>query len=162
MSYTVIVNNNVYTLPDPGDPPLYAEELKAFFQELASVSNNQQGPLDISETDFNFINNKSTPTDVQGFSIITAAVASFVASYVIKRTDGTLVITESGQLFGKQGASGWTLAIGNVQADSSLFDGYSGVEFSITSVGQVQYTSTNLPGQTQGIITFKVKTIAQG
>ena len=162
MAYQVTLNNIVFTLPDPGDPPVYAEELKAYFQELAKVGNNQLGPLDIVETDFNFANNQSSPANVQGFDVVTANKASFVADYLVTRTDGSIILTESGQIFGMQGSAGWSIAIGNIQSDSTLFDGFSGVSFDITSGGQLTYTSTNLVGQSQGIITFKLKSLVQG
>lgn len=162
MAYTVTLNNIVFTLPSPGDPPVYAEELQAYFQELAKVGNNQLGPLDIVQTDFNFTNNVSTPTAVQGFDVVTANKTSFVAEYIVSRTDGSITLTESGQIFGMQGSAGWSIAIGNIQSDSTLFDGFSGVSFDITTGGQITYTSTNFVGQTQGIITFKLKALVQG
>lgn len=161
MSYTVTVNNTVFTLPDPGDPPNYAEELKSFFQEVAAVLNSQSGALDIIETDFNFNNNVSSPTDVQGFNVVTSNIASFIGEYLIKRVSGGTTITESGQLYGRQGAGGWSLAVGDITSDSTLFDGFSGVDFTITTAGQLQYVSTNFVGQTQGLMTFKMKAIQQ-
>lgn len=161
MPFQVTVNNTVFNLPLPGDPPEYAEDLAAFYQAVADVLNSQSGPLDIIETDFSFDNNISTPTDVQGFAVITANIAAFTADYVIKRVNGSGTITEAGQIFGRQGSAGWSIGQGNITSDSTLFDGFSGVSFDITTGGQLQYQSTDYTAQTEGVITFKMKAISQ-
>ena len=160
MSVTVTVNNKSFELPSPGDEG-YAEDLLAFWEEISDVLNTVSAPLDILETDFNFTNNQVTPANVTGLTFPTSNIASFVSDYIITRDDGTTKITEQGQLFGFQGDSGWELGRSNVITDSTVFGGEAGVEFSITSAGQVQYTSQDYTGQLTGTMTFRAKTMQQ-
>jgi len=159
MSKTVIINNISFEIPEVGEEN-YGEELTAYLVEIANVLNTTQGPLDVTTTDFTFVNNQATPANVTGLSFATSNVAQATITYVITRDNGTK-ITEAGEMYAFQGDSGWELSRGNAQSDSTLFDGDCGIEFSITSAGQVQYTSQDYSGQISGVITFKASTMEQ-
>jgi hypothetical protein len=157
MPIPVTLNNKSFLIPTAGEEG-YAEELTAYLTELAVVANSFIQPLDILPTNFNFSNNQVAPADVTGLSFPTASVVGVTIDYVITRDNGTK-ITEKGNLYAYQGETNWHLAQGNVLSDSPTGD--VGILFSITSDGQVQYTSTNYAGQTSGIITFTAKTQLQ-
>jgi hypothetical protein len=75
-------------------------------------------------------------------------VRSFRVDGNIYRTTGIVESSEQFILNGLyQGASGWALTLEG--------EGNAGVTFSITGSGQVQYTSTNIVGQTSGKIKFR-------
>ena len=159
------VKNTSIIIPEVSDEN-YGEELTFFFCELVDIINSLSSPLDINQRDFNFNNNVGTPTDITGFLFSTSNKAKFIADYIITRDNGTNILTETGTLIGRQGTSGWTIARIDVDndVDNTNFpgsNGYIGVEFSITSAGQIQYTSDNYPSQTTGTITFKAKALEQ-
>jgi len=169
VSKTVIINNTSFTIPDPGDEN-YGEELQAYLVEVATVLNSISSALDILETDFNFINNQTAFTNIVGFSFPTANVASFESDYVITRSDGINIAVESGKLRGFQADGVWYLSRfdteNNVTSSLSAVlpsasEGDIGIDFDITSAGQVRYKSNNFNGQTIGIITFKAKAVEQ-
>lgn len=162
---TVIVNNTSFEIPESGDEN-YAEDLTAFFVEIVEVLNSVTAPLDIIETDFNFANNQVSPANIVGMSFPTSNVASFTIEYVITRQNASFLITERGTLHGARGTATWNMSRGNVHNDVTntnfpTSDGHIGVDFDITSAGQVTYTSNNFTGQLVGKITFTAKTIQQ-
>lgn len=121
--------------------------LKGIDAELAKVSGSS---TDIADTSFSLSNNQSTAADITGFTFANASVRSFDAlvSVVI---DATADLYESFKLLGIQKGSGWDLSVNNVGDQSEI-------EFSITSAGQVQYTSGNYAGFSSGTIKFRAIT----
>lgn len=101
-----------------------------------SVSTTSAG--DINETLFNAANNQSVAANVTGLAFANATVRSFkVLLSVVIDADSDLF--EAFELLGVQNSSGWSMTVSSV-GDTS------GIVFSITSSGQVQYTSLNKTG----------------
>lgn len=165
MPKLVTLNNKSFEIAEAGDQN-YGEDQTAYLVELATVINSLKNPLDITQTEFTFQNNQLAPADVDQLAFFTGDIASFIVDYVISRDNGTTKIVEQGQLIGHQGTSGWEMSRANVSGDvnNTNFPGSNGdigVELTITTGGQVQYTSNNYPGQTVGIIAFLAKTVSQ-
>jgi len=108
---------------------------------------------DINQTSFSAANNQASPANVTGFAFANANVRSFKALVSI-HIDATVDLDEVVELTGVQAGGDWYL--------SPVFTGgdTSGVEFSITSAGQVQYTSTNVSGFVSSTIKFRAITTA--
>jgi hypothetical protein len=85
---------------------------------------------------FSADNNVSTPTNVSG--LLFQTTKSFHCQLVVV-IDATSDIYENFTLSGNKTNNGWNLYV-------SSFGDTSGVNFSITSGGQLQYTSTNADG----------------
>lgn len=105
---------------------------------------------DIVETSFNLSNNQTTAADVTAFSFSTSVVRSFKALISVEIAASTHVY-ECYEVLGIQKGSGFEISVDSVGDDS-------GVVFSITSAGQIQYTSANLGGFTSGKIKFRATT----
>jgi hypothetical protein len=107
---------------------------------------------DLSEISFSSANNQSSAANVTGFAFANATVRSFkaIASVYINATSS---LYESFELTGIQRGSGWLLQV------SSMGD-VSGIIFSITSSGQIMYTSTNIAGFSAGTIKFRAHTLS--
>lgn len=102
-------------------------------------------PSSIPETEFAFLNNQTAPADVTGLSFGTE-VKYFKAPIFINRgADG-----ESVELVGVNSSTGWQLTVNTQLGDDT------GVDFSITAGGQIQYISTNTVG---GVLVYKAQTI---
>ena len=97
---------------------------------------------------FNAANNVAAASNVTGFSFNSASVVSFSANVSVIVTNST-VSYETFTLNGAYSSSGWIL-------NSSSRGDVSGITFSITSVGQIQYTSTNVAGWTSSVFRFSV------
>lgn len=96
-------------------------------------------------------NNVSSATNVTGLSFPTADIRYFEAKVVITitKTD-TTTLDEIISLRGNNTDSGWQLFIENI-GDTS------GVTFTITSTGQVRYTSTNVTSFSSSIFRFSAQ-----
>lgn len=105
---------------------------------------------DIQETSFAMSNNVSSPANITGFAFANAVVRSFEAqvSVAISATSSKFEVFK---LSGIQISSNWNMSIVSTGDDS-------GVVFSITSAGAIQYTSANTSGFTAGKINFRAQT----
>lgn len=107
-------------------------------------------PGDIAETSFSLANNQAVAADVTGLAFASGVVRSFkvLASVVI---DATVDSYESFEILGIQKGASYDIAVNSVGDDS-------GIVFSITSAGQIQYTSGNAAGFVSGTMKFRAIT----
>ena len=106
---------------------------------------------DINEREFSAQNNQVTPQNITGFDFTNAAIKSFSG---IVCTTVTTTIDEMDALYEIKGIkkrTGWVIY------SSSVGDNV-GINFTITSSGQVQYTSTNVLDWTDTKMKFRAIT----
>lgn len=106
---------------------------------------------DIPDTQVAFLNNQVTPVDITGFAFANANVQAFKATISVK-VDATADLFEVYTLDGIQKSANWEMAQMAVGDDS-------GVVFSITNAGQIQYTSSNYSGFVSGEFSFRAFTV---
>ena len=111
---------------------------------------NLKSTGDISETSYSITNSQTSAHNITGFAFDNAIVRSFEAEVSVK-IDADADLFEKLSISGIQKGSDWEIAV------RSLGDS-SGVVFSITSAGQLQYTSLNYTGFVSGIIKFRAIT----
>jgi len=102
---------------------------------------------DMQETAFNAANNQIAPADVTGFLFAAATVRSFKALVSVS-IDATADLYEAFELVGINKNGTFDMAVSAVGDDS-------GIVFSITSAGQIQYTSTNVSGFVSDLMKFR-------
>jgi len=155
LAKTLIVNNIPFEYPTSGQEPGWGGPATDWATEVTEVLSNIVGPDDILETTFNIANNQSSAQNVTGLVFNIGSVRSAVIEYNVYRTSDTTPngLLETGEMHiaYNTATSSWLLGIGGVV-------GNSGVNFSITSLGQVQYTSTDI-GDTNysGLMKFSAK-----
>lgn len=162
MPITLTVNNIPFEYPIPGDSPGWGQGASDWAEEVTFVLNNLLGPNDITETTFNIANNVSSFTNVNGLIFNTGEVRSATVAYSIYRisTSNMSGNTESGVMnlsYDNLASSGqkWSLIIGNVT-------GNSGVIFTVTDAGQIQYQSTDIGSAGySGVMHFKATALSQ-
>lgn len=111
---------------------------------------NLKSAGDISEGTFSITNNEPLPTNITGLSFDTGIVRSFEAQVSIK-IDADSDLFEEVTISGIQKGSSWDISIKSV-------GDVSGVQFSITNAGQMQYTSENYAGFVSGTLKFRALT----
>lgn len=156
MADSVVISGTTYSIPVQGTPPAWGDDLNSLLQALVAVANTSAGPADILTTNFTIANNVSGATNVTGAAFDTSSVRSSIISYSIYRSTTTTEMSESGQIYicYKSTAATWELA--------QNYAGTSGVIFSITNGGQIQYTSTNFGGTSYvGKMKFSAKSFLQ-
>lgn len=102
---------------------------------------------DIAHTSFSAANNQSTLADITGFTFSNASIRSFKAVVSIA-IDATSDLFEVIEITGIQKASDWSISVTR-NGDNT------GINFDITSAGQVQYDSTNISGWVSTKINFR-------
>lgn len=104
-------------------------------------------PGDINPTSFAAANNQVAAADVTGFAFANGVVRSFDAIVHVV-IDATTDSFEVFKLSGVQKAASWDMAVVSVGDES-------GVVFSITSSGQIQYSSANSAGFVSNSMKFR-------
>lgn len=155
MSTSVTISGTTYLIPSQGQSPAWGDDLNALLQALVSISNTAVGPADILTTSFTIANNSST-ANVTGASFDTSTVRSAIISYSIYRSSSTTEMSEAGQIMITYLSTAGTWQL------SQYTVGTSGVTFTITNGGQIQYTSTNFSGISYvGKMKFSAKSFLQ-
>lgn len=158
MPKVLIINNTPFNYPTAGDEPGWGGAATGWAEEVTKVLNNVVGPDDILETSFGIANAQSISVDVTGLIFNAGSVRSAVVSYAIYRLSDSTPSgsAETGQMhLIYDNNDGWNLGIGGVI-------GNSGVTFSITPAGQIQYQSTDIGSiNYNGIIKFAAKALQQ-
>lgn len=116
-----------------------------FLSGIAAVSAG-----DISETSFAMSANVTIPADVTGLSFSNATVRSFDALVSVE-IDATAGLYETFRILGIQKNGSWDISVEATGDDSQ-------VDFTITSAGQIQYTSIAYAGFVSGSIKFRAIT----
>jgi DNA-binding ferritin-like protein len=124
--------------------------IAAHLDELASRTKSleQAAPVpvgDIAQTNFSFENNQSAAANVTGLVFDNLSVRSFVAEVAVERDT-------SSEAFIFHGVN----INGNFSMSQESVGDDAGVEFTITSSGQIQYTSTN---GVAGTIKFRARSL---
>jgi hypothetical protein len=107
-------------------------------------------PGDIDEQSYSFSNSQAVPESITGFTFSNATVRSFKATVSVS-IDADSNLYEVFEINGIQKDSAWDLAVSSVGDNTGIF-------FSITSAGQVQYTSSSYSGFILGTMKFKALT----
>lgn len=140
MATTVVIAGTTYNIADQGLSPPWGQDQHDLLVAITTQLNSIVGSSDIGLTTFTIANNTSSVANVTGLSFDTSTVRSAIAQYSIYRNSSTTETSECGQIYAtyKSVAGTWEIA--------QSYTGSSGVVFSITSAGQIQYTSTNFSG----------------
>ena len=152
------IQGKVYDYPDAGQDDIgWGEDATGWAEAVTEAINSLLGSGDILETTALILNNQTTATDVVGLAFSNTLVRAANIQYAVYRTDDLPTgIAESGTIYLTYNSSSteWTL--------SQNKNGDAGITFSVTSLGQVQYQSTNLTGGNySGKIIFTAATLAQ-
>ena len=115
---------------------------------MAGVAVGSAG--DIQETSFSIANNQVAAANVTGLAFSNSVVRSFKA-LVSVQIDATLDLWETVELIGINKAGVFDMAQSGIGDDT-------GVVLTITSGGQIQYTSATYSGFVSGAIKFRAIT----
>lgn len=132
------------------DPTVAQDAATKSYVDAQVAGSGSASAGDIAETSFSMANDQSSAADVTGLAFAPATVRSFRALVSVE-IDATADLFEVHELLGIQKGSDWDLSVQATGDDS-------GVNFTITTAGQIQYTSSNVSGFVSGDIKFRAET----
>ena len=102
-------------------------------------------PLGIERT-FTIVNNTAAPADITGLKVNARGVSQAFVEFLVQRVTtggGAVELIESGSfnLTYNPTAEDWNITLTQINVPDN-----SGVDFTVTATGQVQYTSSNVAG----------------
>lgn len=158
MSIQVSVDGVIYNIPTEGERG-WGENVTNWIEAVSDKLNEISSDVDIPLTSFTLTNNQSSFADITGMILDTSTVRGCNITYSVYRvvTSGLTVISELSetgniQVTYKSSALTWEL--------TQTKTGSSGIQFGITTDGQIQYKSTNATGGVHaGNIKFVGKSI---
>lgn len=155
MAKNLQIGSTIYEYPEPGEGAGWSEGATSWAEGVTDALATVQGPNDIILETATLANNQFTPVNVVGLSFDTGQVQHVTIEFLLIRsyTDATPTETESGTIIGNYNGSDFFISPDSV--------GDVGVDFSITSVGQVQYVSEDRDNTDNLTIKFKARTIDQ-
>jgi hypothetical protein len=107
----------------------------------------------VTSVSFSAANNIVSAADVTKLAFPNANVRSYESIVAVSLT------ATSGNLYAQYRLYGLQKATGSWVMNSSFIGDNTGVVFSMSNTGQVQYTSTNIPAFVDNIMTFEARTL---
>lgn len=152
MPRVLTINGTPYNYPLAGENPGWGEDASAWAQAVTDIINTLSGSNDISTTTVNINDNVTVFTNINGAKFQTPGTKAFTLYYVVNRSNGTTAFNEYGRLDGLYTGTDWIM--------SRNFEGDSGLDLTITSLGQIQYKSSSIGGTYSGTMIFKTTSSA--
>lgn len=155
----LIVDGTTYNYSLNNDNSPWGEENTAWSIAVTDVLNTLQGPGDILQTVALIANNQISPVNVTGLAFSPSMVRGAIIEYTVYRMttgSGASELVEVGTMYVsyKSIANTWDVAVVGGQG--------SGVSFTMSTTGVVQYTSSNMSGSAyQGTMNFRARAITQ-
>lgn len=149
-----MANSNVVPFVDPvvNSGLTLTRSWEQFFRKIQDLVNYVP-----DEKSFTLVNNQSGAADIDGLSFDKRYQSQAIVEYLIQRVTTSSELVESGRVVAVYLPDSETWNVAKV-ADISV--GTIGVTFSITSAGQIQYTTTNQAGTSSiSRIVFRVREI---
>lgn len=155
MSITLTISGTPYSFPTSGQEPDWGENVSNWAQAVTDALSGLNTTGDILTTSFSPADNQVLPANVVGFSFDSSQVQGFIAEYSIYRTDGSIGFSETGNIYGTYNAKdgAWTIAQTGVNIENCS------VLLTITSGGQLQYTSSSLGGTHSCKMVFRARAL---
>ena len=162
MAIPLTLNGVTYNYPENGEDPNWSEDATGLIVAIVDTLNTLVAPGDILSTTATINDNVAVPVDVNGMNFDPTLVRATNVTYSIYRisTDNPSGNTEDGTIFLNYDNSA---APGSKWLLSQRTNGNSGVVFTITDLGQVQYVSNQIDnggGGYSGVLNFAARSLS--
>lgn len=157
MSIPINISGTIVNFPASGDSPNWSPAVIQFAQLVAAALQFTVGAFDIPPQTFVMTSNVNTNVALPNLSFPTTQVAGAEIIYSVLRSTNSTVVSETGTLLVNYNSSFPTNQKWEISSDHV---GMSQTTFSITDVGQIQFSTTIISGiNYQGVITYQAKAI---
>lgn len=158
------IQGTIINFPDSAQSPNWAEPIIQFAEAVAQALSTVTGPFDVPPQIYTMISNGNTNIALPSLTFPTSNVRSAFIQYSVFRNStgvGAVTLAEAGELivvYNPNGSTNHKWDISNEHGGQN-----SGVTFTITDQGQVQFSSTVITGAgATGFIGYTAKALQQG
>ena len=156
---TITIQGTPINFPDSGESPNWAPAIIQFAQAVEDTLLAVAGPFDISPQIYVMTSNVNTNVDVPNLAFPTSTVRGAFIRYTVFRSTTTTTVAESGTINIVYNPDN---PIGNKWEIVREYDGDAQVTFTITDVGQIQFSSASIAGVSHaGKITYSAQALLQ-
>lgn len=160
MSVSITVQGTTIPFPSSGESPNWAPAIIEFAQAVEAALATVAGNYDIPAQVYSMISNVNTNVSLPNLSFPTSQVRGAIISYAVYRNTSITTASETGSILINYNASFASNQKWQVSRDC-VSD--ASITFTVTDVGQVQFSSSSLAGSGHtGTITYQAKAILQG
>lgn len=156
---TINIQGTIINFPDSGSSPNWAQPIIDFAKAVEGALGSFVGPFDIPPQIYIMTSNANSNVDLPNLSFPTANVQGAFINYSVFRNTSTQTITETGSFMVNYNP---TAGVGAKWEISREYIGNAQIQFNITDVGQVQFSTSLITGTGHvGRITYQAKSILQ-
>jgi len=153
------IQNTIINFPDSGQSPNWSQAIIDFAKAVELALASVVGPYDVPPQVYTMVSNVNTLVNLPNLNFPTTAVRSAFIRYAVYRTTSTNVAYEAGQIMIVYNPSN---PPGNKWEVSQDFIGNGQITFTIADTGQVEFSTTALPGiNHSGRITYVAQAVLQ-
>lgn len=157
MSVPITISGTTINFPSSGESPNWAPAVIEFAQAVAGALVSVAGPFDIPPQIYVMTSNANTNVNIPNLAFPTSTVRGAFIRYAVYRNTNSTTEVETGNIMIVYNPAG---PGGNKWAITRDFVGDADVTFSITDVGQVQFSSTAISGSSHnGVITYTAQAL---
>lgn len=157
MSIPISISGTTINFPSSGESPNWAPAVIEFAQAVAGVLTSVAGPFDIAPQIYVMVSNANTNISVPNLAFPTTTVRGAFIRYAVYRNTTGATVVETGNIMVVYNPAG---AVNNKWQITRDYVGDAQVTFSITDVGQVQFSSVLLTGSSHtGTITYTAQAL---
>lgn len=142
----ITISGTTINFPASGDSPNWAPAIIQFAQAVQDALNGVAGPFDVQPQIYVMTANVNTNVNLPNLSFPTSTVRGAFIRYTVFRSTtggGATTVSEAGNMYVTYNP---TNSPGSLWEMSRDYDGDANVTFTITDVGQVQFSSTSIAG----------------
>lgn len=157
MSVQIVVGGEIIEFPSSGAQANWSPALIQFAEATAGVLAGVAGSYDVSPQIYSIVSDVNTNVNVPLLTFPIANVRSAMIRYAIYRVSDTTTEAETGvvEIVYNNATSSWQISREATGTDN-------GLTFSVTNVGQVQFSTTAIGGTyTSGTLSYAATAILQ-
>lgn len=144
MSVPIIINGVTVAFPSSGQDANWSSAVIQAIQLIAEALNISAGPFDIPPQNYVMTSNVNSNVDIPNLSFPVTDVSGAIVFYTVGRHTDTTVLSQTGFLLLNYDSSRATNS--KWQVTDQYTNSGAQIVFSMTDVGQVQFSTTSISG----------------